>query len=92
MDQSLVSMRDLTLRLNSRGIEIDISTFSKGSKHRNPKNFELILDKAIQELKQKKGSSEQKILFPLDSTIVALTSKLLWCQGYHQVKLFCGLK
>lgn len=30
-------------------------------------------------------------LFPLDSTIVTLTSKLLWNQGYHQVKLFSGL-
>ena len=27
-----------------------------------------------------------------DSVIViSLTSKLLWSQGYHQVKLFCGL-
>lgn len=30
-------------------------------------------------------------MFPLDSTIVTLTSKLLWSQGYHQVKLFSGL-
>src|SRR6476661_5544342 len=29
-------------------------------------------------------------LFPLDSTIVTLTSKLLWQQEYHQVKLFAG--
>ena len=30
-------------------------------------------------------------MFPLDSTIVTLTSKLLWGLGYHQVKLFSGL-
>ena len=90
MDQSLVSMRDLLFRLNSRGIEIDISTFSKGSKTRDVEVFAKILNKAIQKLRQKKGESESKILFPLDSTIISLTSQLLWCQGYHQVKLFCG--
>ena len=83
MAQSLVSMRDLLYRLNSRGIEVDISTFSKGSKQRRPKEFELILKKAIQELRKKKGKSNRKILFPLDSTIISLTSKLLRCQGYH---------
>ena len=30
-------------------------------------------------------------MFPLDSTIVTLTSQLLWSQGFHQVKLFSGL-
>lgn len=28
---------------------------------------------------------------PIDSTIIALTSKLLWVLGYHQVKLFSSL-
>jgi putative transposase len=32
MDQSLMSMRDLIFRLNSRNIKIDISTFSQASK------------------------------------------------------------
>lgn len=90
MDRSLVSMRDLLFRLNSRGIEIDISTFSKGSKTRDVQIFEEILNKAICQLRRKKGKSKSKILFPLDSTVIGLTSKLLWCQGYHQVKLFCG--
>jgi putative transposase len=90
MDRSLVSMRDLLFRLNSRGIERDISTFSKGSKNRDVEVFEKILNKAIKKLRQKKGQSDEKILFPLDSTIITLTSKLLWYQGYHQVKLFCG--
>lgn len=90
MDRSLVSMRDLLFRLNSRGIEIDISTFSKGSKTRDIQVFEEILNKAICQLRRKKGKSDSKILFPLDSTVISLTSKLLWCQGYHQVKLFCG--
>ena len=34
---------------------------------------------------------QKKILFSLDSTIITLTSKLLWKRGYDQVKVFCGL-
>lgn len=30
-------------------------------------------------------------LFALDSTTITLTSKLLWNQGMHQVKLFSGI-
>ena len=91
MDKSLVSMRDLSLRLNSRNIPLHISTFSKANKNRSSELFEKILKKGIQKLKKKKGKSKDKILFPLDSTIISLTSKLLWAEGYHQVKLFCGL-
>ncbi len=91
MDKSLDSMRDLLLRLNNRNIPLHISTFSKASKTRSPKIFEDILNKSIQKLEKKKCKTQDKILFPLDSTIVTLTSKLLWAEGYHQVKLFCGL-
>jgi putative transposase len=91
MDQSLVSMRDLIFRLNSRNIKIDISTFSKASKTRDTEVFEKLLEKAIKSLKKKKGTTNNKIYFPLDSTIITLTSKLLWSQDYHQVKLFCGI-
>jgi putative transposase len=91
MDQSLVSMRDLSLRLNSRNIKVDNSTFSKASKTRSPEVFENILQKVISEVRKNKNNQEYRLLFPLDSTIITLTSKLLWCQGYHQVKLFCGL-
>ena len=45
----------------------------------------------MSELQKKKGKNKNKIIFPLDSTIITLTSKLLWKRGYHQVKLFCGL-
>jgi IS4 transposase len=41
--------------------------------------------------KEKKVSKEDLVLFPLDSTIVTLTSKLMWNQGYGQVKLFSGI-
>jgi len=91
MDRSLVSMRDLFLRLNAQNIEMDISTFSKANKNRSAQVFEKILNKGLKKLKKKKGKTEDKILFPLDSTIITLTSKLLWAEEYHQVKLFCGL-
>lgn len=91
MDKSLVSMRDLITRVNSRGKKLDLSTFSKASKSRNSQLFESILNQGIKELKRKKGISESKIYFPLDSTIISLTSKLLWRDEYHQVKLFAGL-
>lgn len=91
MDKSLVSMRDLITRVNSRGKQLDISTFSKASKKRETKVFKKILGQAIEKLKRKKGVGKDKIYFPLDSTIITLTSKLLWQEGYHQVKLFAGL-
>ena len=43
MDKSLVSMRDLITRVNSRGKKLDLSTFSKASKSRNLEIFEEIL-------------------------------------------------
>ena len=91
MDQSLVSMRDLITRVNSRGKKLDLSTFSKASKKRNPAVFEKILNQGIKKLPIKNGVAKNKIYFPLDSTIITLTSKLLWQKGYHQVKLFAGL-
>ena len=40
-------------------------------------------------LHQKKDKAKAHSLFPIDSTIISLTSKLLWSQGHHQVQLFC---
>ena len=91
MDQSLVSMRDLIARVNSRGKKLDISTFSKASKSRKAELFEKILNQGLKKLKNQKGLRKSKIYFPLDSTIITLTSKLLWKEKYHQVKLFAGL-
>jgi IS4 transposase len=91
MDQSLVSMRDLLTRVNSRGKRLDISTFSKASKNRDIEGFKKVLSMAIAKLEKKIPKSKNKIYFPLDSTIITLTSKLLWKEGYHQVKLFSGL-
>jgi putative transposase len=92
LDQSETSMRSLFKRLNIRGIDVDISTFSKASKTRNPQPFHQLFEQLRKELKRHQKIDFQKLaLFPLDSTIVTLTSKLLWSQGYHQVKLFSGI-
>jgi hypothetical protein len=59
------------------GINFDISTFSKASKTRDPACFEQLLWK----LKQDLGAHidlDLLAIFPLDSTIITLTSKLLW--------------
>lgn len=92
LDQSQSSMRSVFKRLNVRGKDIDISTFSKASKSRETQVFHELFIKLRKKLKKKHSSNARKLtLFPLDSTIVTLTSKLLWSQGYHQVKLFSGL-
>lgn len=89
-DQSLDTMRSLFSRLNSRDISLDISTFSKRRKHRDIDVFVKIFERLQGELKRQLISKDRMSLFPLDSTIVTLTSKLLWQQEYHQVKLFAG--
>jgi len=92
LDQSQTSMRSLFKRLNIRGESLDISTFSKASKNRDPKIFhDLWYDLKKEVIKQSKSQPDELQLFPLDSTIVTLTSKLLWSQGINQVKLFSGI-
>jgi putative transposase len=92
MDSSQSSMRDLFKRLNVRGESMDISTFSKASKNRDPAIFHSIFSKLRNKLKRVKDiDAKSLVLFPIDSTIISLTSKLLWKEGYHQVKLFSGI-
>jgi putative transposase len=92
MDSSQSSMRDLFKRLNVRGESMDISTFSKASKSRDPAIFHNIFSKLRNKLKRAKDiDTKSLVLFPIDSTIISLTSKLLWKEGYHQVKLFSGI-
>ena len=84
MDKSIVSMRDLFQRLNNQGIDLKISNFSKASKKRDTQVFLEIITELNNQLRKKKGKEETQALFPIDSTIITLTSKLLWSQGYHQ--------
>jgi hypothetical protein len=91
MDKSIVSMRDLFARLNNHEIDLKIPTFSQASKKRDTQVFQELITQLTIRLKKAKWKPEARVLFPIDSTIITLTSKLLWSQGYHQVKLFFGL-
>jgi putative transposase len=93
LDQSITSMRDLFKRLNNTGIDVDISTFSKASSHRSLKPLQEIYHK-LNEVVNKRTRNKYKDKYeicPIDSTIISLTSKLLWVLDYHQVKLFSAL-
>ena len=90
LDKGLTSMRDLFYQLNHTGIPVDISTFSRACKTRQDQQFCRIYVKLIEQLKHRNPAAAQ-MLFPIDSTVVTLTSKLFWLQGVHQVKLLNGV-
>jgi hypothetical protein len=83
-------MRDLFYLLNRSGITVDISTFSKACKQRCDQYFRRIYTQLRQQL-MRNNPTAAKMLFPIDSTVVSLTSKLFWVQGQHQVKLLNGV-
>lgn len=83
-------MRDLFYRLNHAGISVSLSTFSKACKMREDQYFRRIYAQLIEQVRRQKPTTAQ-MLFPIDSTVVTLTSKLFWLQGYHQVKLLNGV-
>lgn len=89
LDQGLTSMRALFYRLNKSGIQVDISTFSKANKTRDDGLIRRIYTQLRQRVKRK-NSQSKLMLFPIDSTVITLTSKLFWSQEYHQVKLLNG--
>lgn len=91
LDQSLTSMRDLFGRLKLGGYEMDISTFSKANQHRSLNPFRQLYRQILELVKRENPSLSENLGYvtcPIDSTIITLTSKLLWALGYHQVKLF----
>jgi putative transposase len=92
LDQSQTSMRSMFKRLNLRGETVDISTFSKASKKRDVGVFREIIFSLKKELLKRKETKQGELeIFPLDSTIVSITSKLMWNLGFHQVKVFSGI-
>jgi len=79
LDKSLTSMRDLFYLLNRSGINVHISTFSKACKQRCDQYFRRIYTELRQQL-MRNNPTAAKMLFPIDSTVVSLTSKLFWAQ------------
>jgi len=49
-----------------------------------------IYNQLVQQVRHKHKETELS-LFPIDSTIISLTSKLFWEKEYHQVKLLTGI-
>jgi wyosine [tRNA(Phe)-imidazoG37] synthetase (radical SAM superfamily) len=90
LDKSLTSMRDLFKRINPTGFEVDISTFSKANTYRSQEPFRKIYEQLNQLIPKKahKNLHNKYAICPINSTIITLTSKLLWVLGHHQVKLF----
>jgi hypothetical protein len=77
-------------RINPTGFEVDISTFSNANTHRSQESFRKIyeqLNQLVPNATHQKKHNKYAIC-PIDSTIITLTSRLLWVLGYHQVKLF----
>ncbi|WP_044170215.1 IS4 family transposase [Kamptonema formosum] len=90
MDKSLTSMRDIFKRLNGTGYELDISTFSKANASRSQEPFLRFHQQLNEEICRQKSLQKYE-LCPIDSTVITLTSKLLWLQEYYQVKLVSSL-
>jgi len=90
LDAGLTSMRALFYRLKHTGITVHMSTFSKACKTRQGETFCRIYAKLVQQVKRHHPAKAQ-MLVPIDSTVISLTSKIFWEEGYHQVKLLNGL-
>lgn len=97
LDQSVTSLRDLFARLNHSGYPVNLSTFSRACQRRTLQWVQRIYKK-LQKLTRARpykgfGKMESKLnLCPIDATVISLTSKLLWAQQIHQVKLYSGVE
>ena len=84
LKNSLTSMRDLFKRIHPTGFEVYLSTFSQANTHRSQEPFRKIyeqLNQLVLKEAQKKLHNKYAIC-PIDSTIITLTSKLLWVLGH----------
>lgn len=89
LDPALESMQALFKRLECSGQRGHISTFSKANSVRSIEPFRQVYQDALAWVKQVRG--QKTWLFPIDSTSITLTSKLLHEQGWSYVKLFAGV-
>jgi putative transposase len=89
LDESVSSMRGLFARLRQSESAPDMSTFSKANSKRNTEQIKNIF-KYVNGLVGRKRKSGKHELVPFDSTTITLTTKLMWAEGYQQVKLFSG--
>ncbi|MGE5655707.1 MAG: hypothetical protein ACM37W_03760 [Actinomycetota bacterium] len=69
---------------------VSLSTCSQACNPREDQYFRRTYAQLIERVKRQKPAAAQ-MLFPIDSTVVTLTSQLFWLQGYYQVKLLKGV-
>jgi putative transposase len=90
LDKGINSLRDLFYQLNHAGTKVDLSTFSKANKTRDPQIFMRLYHKLLHYIEE--AHPEKKlVLCPFDATVIPLMSKLFWLQGHRQVKLITTL-
>ncbi len=71
---------------------IGFTLFSKVSKIREIDVFEKIIAKLNKRLSIKEGVEKARALFPIDSTVISLTSKLLWQKKMASSKIILWTK
>jgi putative transposase len=89
-DKGVSSLRDLFHQLNHTGTAVNLSTFSKASKHRGFQLFNQVYLSLLNTIRKSSHTSDITIC-PFDSTVITLTSKLFWAESYHQVKLLTSI-
>jgi putative transposase len=90
LDKGINSLRDLFYQLNHAGTKVDLSTFSKANKIRDPQIFMHLYHKLLHYI-ESAHPEKRLVLCPFDATVIPLMSKLFWLQGYRQVKLITTL-
>lgn len=88
-NSGISSFRELFYKLNLQQCSVNRTTFGKACKNRSTSFLYRIIKKLKQQVSRQIPSSDKR-LFPIDGTLVTLTSKLFWEQGYHQIKLILG--
>jgi putative transposase len=75
LDKRINSLRDLFYQLNHTGTQVDLSTFSKANKTRDPQIFMRLYHKLLRYIEH--AHPEKKlVLCPFDATVIPLMSKL----------------
>jgi putative transposase len=90
LDKGVKSLRDLFYQFNHGGTKVDLSTFSKANKTRDPQIFMRLYHKLWRYIEQA-HPKKKLFLCPFDAKVIPLMSKLFWRQGYRQVKLITTL-
>jgi putative transposase len=81
LDKGINSLRDLFYQLNHTSTQVDLSTFSKANKTRDPQIFMRLYHKLLRYIEQ--AYPEKKlVLCPFDATVIPLMSKLFWLHPY----------